>query len=188
MIELTPTDPRRVALESENVVFATLLKLDFPAGAGGTMYLTDFGRDLVVGGNTYTSNSDLYGTTPPPAQGVGERTFADIIFVDPDGDWNERFTSHGHTGIRLQFQVVFVADTGEVSMPLDIFRGRCVQATKQTEDGILQVLARFAGPIVKLDSDASVLASDNQQRQRRANDNSLQYIAIARDIAWGKKI
>ena len=63
MIELTPTDPRRVALESENVVFATLLKLDFPAGAGGTMYLTDFGRDLVVGGNT---NTCLLYTSPSP--------------------------------------------------------------------------------------------------------------------------
>ena len=191
MITLADTDARKLALESEEILYAPIIDLQFSTAAGGPRYITDFNRDLVVGGRTYSHQADLIGITPPRVQGlVGEGAESQLAFLDPDGTWKERFTTAGYSGIRMTMQVVFVSGTtGTVSAPLDIYRGRCTSVdVAPSEDQGLALRASFVGPLSKLDSDASVLASDSQQRGRSKDDDAFAYIHVARNIPWGRKI
>ena len=193
MIQLAADDARRQALESEDVTMVTLIRIDFPAAGGGTQYYTESARDLVVNGNTYVANSDLRSATPPPPQQESARDLAEISWFDPVRPmvmtYRQRFIAAGWTGIRLQFDVAFLTGESNVlSLPLNVYRGRCIAVDSDNEDGVPVTVARFAGPLVRLDDAALILTSDAQQRQRDASDGSMRFAHVARDIQWGRKV
>lgn len=190
MIQLADTDARRQALESDDVTVAVLLTVGFPTQVGGTQRYTDAARDLDVGGETYESTSYLRALSPPSSE--FERDLAEVGFLDPLEEgrttFRHMFTFHGWTGIAISVDVVFVADDGTVSLPLNVYKGRCVSIVESFSDGVPLTTARFAGPLVKLDTEASIVTSDAQQRMRSATDTSMKFAHVARDIAWGRKI
>ena len=194
MIELMPGDERRLALEMDDVTMALLVSVMFPPQGGGPSHWTDLAmdEDVEVEGVMYSPNSALLGVKPPAGSGDLDRHTMDLTFVDPPEPGPtllDRFTVGGYTGIRMSLQVIFVLDSGSLTRPLHVYRGRCVQVTSpfDEERGRLLV-ASFSGPLARVDQDASILTSHAQQQRRRAGDTSMAYAHVARDIPWGREI
>ena len=151
MIDLMDGDERRLALESDDVTMAILLRIDFTPAGGHTSLWTDLSDDVEVDGLTYRADSNLLGVNPPSSSGDLDRHLMEVTFIDPpepSPTLLDRFTIGGYTGIRMGLQVIWVLDNGSLTRPLTVYKGRCVQIASpfDRERGRL-LTAKFSGPL-----------------------------------------
>lgn len=190
MIPLAATDPRRVALESDNPVAVALLDI----GTDPAKKITDAGYDITIGGDTYATEPAFVAASVPEGQaGVGrdlyQLTFADEDPSDP-GSYASLFENG--TGIPLRVRVAFILEDKTVTDTLEVYRGRCARVDPMPEDEsgsespMLLTHCVFTGPFAKLDDSAPIVTSPADQARRDPDDDCFSFIHRVTKIIWGR--
>ena len=186
---LPASDPRRIALESDFTLVNILLTLRI--GADVRRY-TDAGRDITIGGNTYSPNGAIRAADTPKTSAAPDADVMELLFLDgykSAQDYETLFTAGGYNRVQLELDVLFWRAGAGPTVPLAVFRGRCIGVSTAFDDSQGRVTrVRFASKLHRGGARIGIVTSDWQQRQRRRTDGSCRYAAIGRDIPWGRQV
>ena len=166
------------ALDQDETVFNTLIDLT----VGATTYrLTDAPGQRSQGGNTYDMTGNIEAVTLPNDGGDISRSLYAMTLLDPDRIWANRFVSP--IGLAVTVRVIFLLASGSFSAPLTVYKGKSIGMERA---GIRQTV-RFAGAFLQTDAEFAVVTSKENQDGRDINDNSMDFVGVAREVFWGRE-
>jgi len=194
VLNLQPTDALYQALNADDVEWAVLVRLDFKAAYGGTIRLATAAHAVTPAGSTdvYASDDTLVGASPLGVDSEpGREPFA-LTFADPvrpgETRWIDRFTGGGYVGIPLIVSLT-LWHNGAWTPQLVAYEGRCIAVQEAVASGGgVNTVAEFAGPLAKLSDLEPLILTRANQRLRSQTDNLLDYVHLARNLQWGKKV
>ena len=189
MRDLGTNDARRLALESDDQVIIFLLEIDL-GGTEGTIRMTDAGRDISVSsgleGTAASYDADAHtvlSTTVPEGQALFGRDLYSVEIEDGDGYWR----THLRTGQDLRVGIAFFnSSSGSITDALLAYTGEVSNFTRGENQGAVTMQITCSGQLARLDNEASVLATDDNQRTRDPTDTCYQYVHRTPDLVWGK--
>ena len=194
---ISSTDPRIIALQSDNVEIAWLIALKFRYS---TASATSWPKDITL---TFQSKS-IFNDTEPTSHtfmsNVGvllpqfeqksgkqaHRPPVNLTFIDYNQQWSKLFKD-GSAQVRVSIWWSLLLD-GTFSAPLPRFiGGKCDGWSESVNEGAVLVSARFVAPLQQLTATNPFRLTDSQQRTRDSNDNSLEHIDRQNWTKWGGK-
>jgi hypothetical protein len=179
------------ALDSYEIIAISFLTLEFPASSGGTMRITEAPRDITIGNNTFTSESNLMSISVPQAQSSFSRDRYTISFSDNTFLMREKFAATP-AGVPLKVQLGFINQTTGtlISELLDVYKGQssAIEWSKDGEGFVLK--ASFTGQLAQLGEMNTRLTSVNSQKEVDTTDDSMIYIHNSTSdetLKWGRE-
>ena len=187
------------ALSSQDIVAISFLTIGFTdavdtggvPGTDRTLRITEAPREMVVGGNTFISATNLVGLSAPGVQANIDRDNYTVVFADNDSAMRARFASSGTSGVSLTVQLGLLDDNGTlISELLDVYKGQSATLNWTPAGSGYNLQVGFTGQLTQLGT-ANVRSSTPQsQNQYDATDTSMAYVhdtANDRALKWGKK-
>ena len=198
MLSIQPTDPLYQALSADNVEWALLAAIGFKPAYGGWRTIATSPNNVVVsvpqlpGQATFFSDNTLVGASPIGTDSEPGRDPFVLTFADPVREgvtrWIDRFTGNGYVGTPLYVWLAFWWN-GAWTTPLTAYQGTCIAVQEGVAtDGGTATVAEFAGPLAKLSDIQPLILTPENLRQRRSDDNLLDFVHVARNLQWGKKV
>ena len=191
MLRFPSNDPRIEALKQDKIVWAPIVQIDFSDGLERLSPAT--ASDIRVDGNVYMSDTDLFQLSPVSASRTPSRDLFDVGFFDPvhpsrPTRWVDKFTKNGYVGIPITVGMSFFYNESWTDS-ITIYKGKCVEVISTVDENNGQVtITEFAGPLTKLDVNSPLKLTKANLAQRNSSDTFLNYIAISRDLQFGKKV
>ena len=185
----------RNELESYEITPVTLVTLEFPhteeVPAGGTMWITDAPRDMVVNGVTYFSSDQIHSISVPQTQNSVDRDNYSITFTDNDNAMRSRF-GVSHTGVPLTVQVAFRKDDGSLTEEvLNVYKGQSSTVRWYTDDGGSALCAvGFTGQLAQLSASKVLSTTPASQANVDTSDTCMDFSHNSvedESLKWGKE-
>lgn len=150
----------------ETVLYLTI-DIEWPSGAGGTEYLTDYHSDITIDGNAYNSNAGIISYSRPSARSVVSRNQFSLELENNSNSRNTQIDA-ARSGVPITVRLNFEEpQTGSRVGDIEVYNG--VSTSAQIAIG------RNGGQILRLDYSGQV-ENLNEVKGRYTTQSSQQAV------------
>jgi len=173
-------------LNSDNIKFAYLIKLDFST----TYYLTSYNTNLTYDGNTYIANTGLYEFDTPKFSSVLDREAYKVVIADLLDEMANEF-KYNVVGKSVSVKVALLDSNNQPLLGtadvLSVYNG-FVDSPAITNDFQQKPVIDCTSPMADLDTINASYTSKDGMDQRISTDTSFDTIFKNKEITlkWGK--
>lgn len=176
-------------IAKDEITTAYLIKIIFD---DATFYLTDFGGDLVWGGDTYTATGKLLNFSHIEENATPIVTTVSVSLSGIDQTYISQFLSYDYIDRQLLiYKAMIDSTTGViVSSPVNIFDGRMDRPVIQEnpDDGTCTIAIQVTNHFVDFNRKPGRHTNNEEQQIFFPGDLGFEYSTeIVRDIIWGRK-
>lgn len=177
------------ALASDQLSFFALISIGFRSG---TVYLTDFSRDLPYGGNTFTSDGGLSEYEPPNLSPTVDREAYKLSMIDHANELQAEFRL-GAIGVPVSILLGFLDPSGNPILTTDevlpAYTGKIAGVSIDNDFESKRAVIELSSPMGNLDQTNTFYTTKAGMNQVNTSDTSFnQLFKGSADIKlkWGK--
>lgn len=158
------------------------VEYSLPQALGGIQRWSLDSTQITFDGEVYNPGAPIISYDVPSQSAEIREDLSSMVLSDPDNSWSDLLENY-YTGIPIHYRMLLLDANGNLStnaLTLDRGFGWSFDAQENRS-----LTLGFGNEFTNINNNIERIATNDEQRRRNEDDNSLQFIASAVDFKWG---